>query len=97
MTEGLDGGLEFVVTVEVGGEAGWVELFLEEGLEAVDDQSAFEASVGSKDVGFGLAELKGPLSDDNDLCLKFLNGNGRELLLEFSEGGVGEVRGDIEV
>jgi hypothetical protein len=49
VTESLNGGLELVISVEVSWEAGWVKLLFEEWLEAVDNESALEASVRSED------------------------------------------------
>ena len=67
MAESLDSGLELIISVEVGWVACWMEVVLELRLEAVDDQSALEASVGGEHLsGVDLSELEGPLGDHDD-------------------------------
>jgi hypothetical protein len=46
----LDDGLELVVSEEVDGESGGVELLLEVSLEAADYQSDLDVSVGCEDL-----------------------------------------------
>ena len=98
MAESLDGGLEFIISVKVGWVAGWVEVFnLELWLEAVDDESALESSVGGEYIsGVDLAELKGPVGDDNNLGLEVLDGNLWEFGVVLSEGSLGEVGWHVE-
>jgi len=95
VTEGLDSGLELVVSVEVSGPSDGVELFLELGLEGVDDKSHFEASVGGE--GIGSLELKAPVGNEDNLGFEVADADVAELLLELGEGGGGEVGGDVEV
>jgi hypothetical protein len=98
VTEGLDGGLELVVSVQVGWVADWMELLLEEWLERVHDQSALESSVGGEDGGrVDLAELEAPLGDHDNLGLKVLPVGVGELALELSGGSWGEVSWHVEV
>jgi len=97
VTEGLDGGLELVVTVEVGGVAGRMELLLKLGLEGVDDEAALNTSVGGEDLGgVDAAELKRPLGHNDDLVLEVEDVDLREFALVLGEGGLGEVGGHVE-
>ena len=71
VTENLDGGFELVVSVEVGGVAGWEEGFLELALKGVDNETALDAGVGGEDFGaVDAAELKSPFGDKNDLAVE---------------------------
>ena len=47
----MEVGLELVVSEEVDGESGGVELLLEVSLEAAEDQSDVGVSVGCEDLG----------------------------------------------
>lgn len=97
VSEGLDGGLELVVTVQVGGPAGGVELLAELGLERVNDDSNLEAGVGGEDgVAVDLLELESPVVDEHNLLVEVLDLDVRELLLELGKGVLGEVGGHEE-
>jgi len=99
VTEGLDGGLELVISVEVGGVAGWVKglLELELGLEGVDDESALNTSVGGEALlAVDLAELKSPLGDNNNLAFEVENVDLREFALVLLDGSISEVGGHVE-
>lgn len=93
VTEGLDGGLELVVSVEVGGVASGMEGLLELGLEGVDDKAALNTSVGGEDLGgVDSAELKGPSGDDDNLALEVENVDLGELALVLGDGGLGSAK-----
>merc|ERR1719232_1234610 len=97
VTESLDSGLELVVSVEVGGVAGWMEGLLELGLQGVDDEAALDTSVGSEVFGaVDAAELKSPLGDNDDLALEIEDVDLRELGLVLGDGSLGEVGGHVE-
>ena len=97
MTEGLDGGLEFVISVEVGGVASRVEGLLKLRLEGVDNKAALNTGVRGEDLsGVDTAELEAPLSDNDDLALEVEHVDLREFALVLSEGGLGEVGGHVE-
>lgn len=98
MTEGLNDGLELVVTVEVGGEASWVERLLELGLERVHNEAALNVGVGREDrLGVDFLEFEGPLGDHDNLRFEVLNLEVGELGVVLGDGGVGEVGGNVEV
>ena len=97
VTESLDGGLELIISVEVGGAAGGVEGLLELGAEVVDDEAALNTVVGGEDVvGVDAAELEGPLGDHDDLALQIEHVNLGELALVVGDGGLGEVGWHVE-
>jgi len=97
VAKGLDGGLELIITVKVGGPSGGVELLAELGLEGVHNKANLEASVGGEHgVGVNLLELEGPVVDEDNFLLEVLNFNVGELLLEFVKGRTGEVCGHEE-
>ena len=97
MSEVLDGGLELVISVEVGRVTGWMEGLLELGLEGVDDEAALNTGVGGEDLGaVDSTELEGPLGDDDDFAVEVEDVDLGELALVLGDGGLGEVGGHVE-
>ena len=97
VTEGLDSGLEFIVSVEVGGVTSRVEGLLKLRLEGVDDKAALNTGVRGEDLsGVDTAELEAPFGDNDDLAFEIKNVDLREFALVLRDGGLGEVGGHIE-
>lgn len=70
VTEVLDGGLELVVTVKVGGPSSGVEGLGQLGFERVDHKADFDASVAGEDgVGVDSLEFEGPVADEDNLLV----------------------------
>jgi len=97
---GLDEGLHLVVSVEVDwvpGESGLV-LLLGNWLEGLNDKSNLESTVGGEDVGgVDLVHLEGPVRDNDDSRSEVGDVQVGELGVEFIDGLLGEVAGDVEV
>jgi len=95
----LDEGLHLVVSEEVdwvSGEGG-LFLLLGDGLEALDDKSDFESTVGGEDVGgVDLVHLEGPVADDDDSGSEVGDVEVGELGVELVNSLLGEVAGDVE-
>jgi hypothetical protein len=97
-SEVLDGGLELIISVKVGGMTGEVDGSAHFGFEFVDDKSNFKASVWSPDLlRINSSEFEAPFADDDDLSLEGVNWNVRELSSEGGNGLGWEVGGDEEV
>lgn len=98
MSEVLDGGLEFVVSVEIDWVSGGVESLLEVWLEWVDDESGLEVSIRSEDLsGVDLSELNWPVVNHDNLVSQVYDVDIGELGVEFRDGLLGEVWGNEEV
>jgi hypothetical protein len=94
----LDGGLELIISVEVGGVSGEGSLVVHHGLEFLDDESDLKSGVRGPDlVGVNSSELEVPLGDEDDLSGEGVNGDGSELGVEVNGGLGGEVSGDEEL
>lgn len=97
MAEVLDNSLELVVSEQVGGVSGGVQSFVELGSEGLDHKSDFEVGVGSENLGgVHSAHLERPVVDDHDLVVQVNDVDLGELLVELSDGFLGEVGSDEE-
>ena len=68
------------------------------GLEAVDNQANFEASVAGKNgVAVDFLQFKAPAVNEYDFFVEITNFGGWEFLLEIVEGSLGEISGNEEV
>lgn len=97
VTESLNGGLELIISVEVGRVASWMERFLKLGLEGMDDEAALNTGVRGEDLcRVNFSELKCPFCDHNNLAFEVENVDCGEFALIFGEGGLGEVGRNVE-
>jgi hypothetical protein len=94
----LDGGLELVISEEVGGVGVVGAGVGETGAEVLDDESDLEAGVGGPDlVGVDASHLEVPLLDLDDFAGEVLDGHVGATGTERGNGFGGEVGGDEEV
>ena len=98
MAEVLDGCLHFVVSEEIDGISRGVELFVEVGLEWIDNQADLEVGVWCEDFGgVHLLHFEAPVVEDDHSVVEVSDVNVGELLLEFGERVFGEVALNEEV
>lgn len=93
----LNNGFELIVSVQIDGISSGIESFLEVGLEGVHNQSDLQVGIRGEDLGgVHSSDFKGPGVDHNHLIVEVYNVDVGELLVELSDGFLGEVGGDEE-